>query len=279
MLELFILGLIQGITEFLPVSSSAHLVIGEKIMGLEYPGLIVEITLHFASFVALLIYFNTEIWDLITNSLKYLIKKSSYCKQQFSLMVFLIVTTLISGITGIILEQVLGEYIKHLAVTGTSLIITGCLLILIEKSHKFHFIFLKQEQDLFIKDSFFMGICQGLSVIPGISRSGITVIAGISQGYSKDLAVKLSFLLAFPIILGSFVYKLPSLIQIYQNTPSQAIEMIPGLQELIVSFVACLLASIIGIKSLISLVKRSKLSLFAIYVIFIGIIILVSISM
>ncbi|WP_331445691.1 undecaprenyl-diphosphate phosphatase [Natranaerobius thermophilus] len=279
MLELFILGLIQGITEFLPVSSSAHLVIGEKIMSLEYPGLIVEITLHFASFVALLIYFNTEIWDLITNSLKYLIKKSSYCKQQFSLMVFLIVTTLISGITGIILEQVLGEYIKHLAVTGTSLIITGCLLILIEKSHKFHFIFLKQEQDLFIKDSFFMGICQGLSVIPGISRSGITVIAGISQGYSKDLAVKLSFLLAFPIILGSFVYKLPSLIQIYQNTPSQAIEMIPGLQELIVSFVACLLASIIGIKSLISLVKRSKLSLFAIYVIFIGIIILVSISM
>ncbi|OWZ83430.1 undecaprenyl-diphosphate phosphatase [Natranaerobius trueperi] len=269
MFEMIILGIIQGITEFLPVSSSAHLVIGEKIMGLEIPGLYFEVILHLASLFALIVYFNSEVSDLLKKSIKYMYTKSTIYEQTFRFFKFLLYATIVTGVIGVCLESILDDQIKDLTVTGAALLITGILLIYIENSKKAHFIFLNHDSDLTFKNCLVIGAFQGLSIIPGLSRSGMTVIGGLLQGYSKSITLKISFLLAFPVIIGSFIYKLPELIL----TTNSSINL--SWNQIIISFITCFLASLVGIKGLIGIVKNNKLTIFAVYVIVLGIMILI----
>ncbi len=276
MFEIIILGVIQGLTEFLPVSSSAHLVISERLFNLHLPGLSIEVTLHLASLLALIYYFNTELWDILIKTIKYVVYKTNHYSKYYYTSLFLITATLTTALTGIGIEFLLDEKIKSITLTGLGLIFTGVLLIIMEKSVRSQFIFLKQEQDLNIRDGILIGICQGISVIPGISRSGFTIVSGIFSGYSKETAVKLSFLLAFPVIIGSFLYQVPELISGINSTAQIQNNEFPNKIELIAAFITSFVASLVSIKGLISLVKRQRLTLFAIYVFSLGLLAIIS---
>lgn len=260
--EALILGIIQGISEFLPVSSTAHLVIAERLLHLQIDGsntLTFEVFLHFSSLLAVIFYFRKDIFTLIQHFFKYLMtkKKQYYVNYKFSL--FILLATLLTMIAGKGLETLLGDRLVHMATISASLIITGIFLIFIEHGIDEGN---RKEGEMTLKDAIVVGLGQALAVIPGISRSGSTLILSLWCGMAKETAVRYSFLLSIPLILGITLIKIPEFIEAGYSE---------GILPLAVSFAASFVFAIIGIKWLIQMVKRTRLSYFAFYCIALGI--------
>ncbi len=169
-------------------------------------------------------------------------------------------STLITMIVGKGFEQMLGNSLTTPATIGVSLIVTGLFLILIEHGIQAG---AKSQAEINWKDSIFIGVAQALAIIPGISRSGSTLIAALWCGLSKDLALRYSFLLSIPIILGLSLLKLTD----FMNSLD-----LRYIKELWLAFAAAFLSALIGIKWMIDMVKRAKLSYFAVYCIAVGIV-------
>lgn len=261
--EALLLGIIQGISEFLPISSSAHLVLAEKILGINVNtnSLSFEVFLHLASLLAVICFFYREIIVITKDFFSYLFFKKKEALIHFRFSCFIICTTLVTMIVGKGIEELLEERITSAATIGAALIITGIFLIFIEHGIK---IGERTERKMTLRDAIIVGLAQALAVIPGISRAGSTLIAALWCGLAKETAVRYSFLLSIPIILGVTIIKLPELM----NEASSG-----GLQsELAIAFTASFFFAIIGIKWLIQMLNKAKLSYFAIYCIALGII-------
>lgn len=258
-LEALILGIVQGITEFLPISSTAHLVLVEKLLGMtfEHQDLSFELFLHLASLAAVLVYFRRDLATLWNDFFQYAYKRNSASKTNFRFVMLMIVTTLITMIVGKGLELLIGDKLLDIATIGASLIVTGLFLILIEHGSTPG---TRAQRDMTMKDAVIVGIGQSLAVIPGISRSGSTLIVALWCGLDKQLAVRYSFLLSIPIILGISLIKIPDLI-----TSGASLGV-----ELIIALHAAFIFAIIGIRWLISMVQQAKLTYFAIYCILAG---------
>ncbi|MEB1810179.1 MAG: undecaprenyl-diphosphatase UppP [Bacillaceae bacterium] len=253
-IEAFIFGLVQGITEFLPVSSTAHIVITQMIFGYTFPGLAFEIYLHLASILAVMIYFRRDIVDVVTGFFKFFVDRSKENKVHFFFGIYIIVATGITGGLGIVLKDVVGDTMKTPYFIASALAVTGLALIFIERFHKYGS---RTEKDMTFKDSIIVGLGQTLAVFPGISRSGATLIAALLAGLSRDTAVRYSFLLVIPVILGSSVLALDEL--------GSGMFSSIGAPALIVSFISTFIFSWLGIVWLIEFLKKSKLFYFAIY--------------
>lgn len=257
--EAVFLGFVQGLTEFLPVSSSAHLVIVQKLMGIEMTGLAFEVFLHFASLLAVIIFFRKEIIDITVSFIRYCFKRSPADQVHFRFGMLIILATLITGVLGIGVEKVMGDSLKSSSVVATSLFVTGFFLIAVER---INLINTRREKDMTYKDAIIVGLAQTLAVIPGISRSGSTLVAALWSGLTRETAVRYSFLLSIPVILGSSLLMIPDLGRdFFINQPLQ----------LLLSFFASFVSAIFGIKWLIYLVNKSKLDIFAYYVFLLGI--------
>jgi undecaprenyl-diphosphatase len=256
--EAIILGLVQGLTEFLPVSSSAHLVITEKLLGLHFPGLAFEVFLHFASLLAVIMFFWHDLVRITLSFIRYPFKKDPCDLVDFRFGLFIIAATLITGVLGIALEKGLNELLKSSKVVAMSLFATGFFLIAVEKMHRYGS---RRERDMTYRDALIVGLAQTLAVIPGISRSGATLVAALWSGLAKDTAIRYSFILSIPVILGSTVLMVPELgTGFFTSQPL----------ELSAAFLASFLSAIIGIKWLIYFVNQSKLTYFAYYVFLLG---------
>ncbi|MDE5412064.1 undecaprenyl-diphosphatase UppP [Alkalihalobacterium chitinilyticum] len=253
-IEAFIFGLVQGITEFLPVSSTAHIVITQMIFGYTFPGLAFEIYLHLASILAVMIYFRRDIVDVVTGFFKFFVDRSKENKVHFYFGIYIIVATGITGGLGLVLKDVVGETMKTPYFIAAALTVTGLALIFIERFHKYGS---RTEKDMTFKDSIIVGLGQTLAVLPGISRSGATLIAALLVGLSRDTAVRYSFLLVIPVILGSSVLAIDEL--------GSGMFSSIGAPALIVSFISTFIFSWLGIVWLIEFLKKSKLFYFAIY--------------
>ncbi|WP_307328182.1 undecaprenyl-diphosphatase UppP [Evansella vedderi] len=252
--EAIIFGIVQGITEFLPISSTAHIVITQLIFGYTFPGLSFEIFLHLASVLAVMIYFWRDLLNVITGFFKYIAKRNREDRTQFFFGIYILIATAITGVLGKLLTDVTADSIKTPPFIAGALVVTGLSLIFIER---FHRVGNKTEDTMTFWDSIIVGLGQTLAVIPGISRSGATLVVALLAGLNRDTAVRYSFLLAIPVILGSTVLALDD----FSMTMVDYI----GPFNLFISFIVTFVFSLIGIIWLINFLKQSKLIYFAIY--------------
>lgn len=268
-LEALFLGIIQGLTEFLPISSTGHLTIAGKLMGL----ISSENPEHWTSFMAviqlgtllaIIIYFWKDLWGIFIDFVnENLVKRNKFSNQSSnSKMGWLIILGSIPvAVIGLGFKDVIeGAFTKNLYVIASSLIILGIILALAEKIGKFK----RDLKDINWKDALIIGFAQSLALIPGSSRSGTTITAGIFVGLKRETAARFSFLLSVPAILGS------GLLEFYGSLEYIQFD---GLVNLAIATIASAISGYLAIAFLLSFLKKNSTMIFVYYRIAIGIII------
>ncbi len=201
-LQAVILGLVQGLGEFLPISSSAHLVLVPWLMNWAYFGLTFDIALHFGTLIAVVIYFWKD-W------LKLLHKGFTKPKErEGKLFWYLVLATIPGALIGFLLEDIAETVFRQPVLIACMLIILGVILYAADRRGK------KQIdlENISLRTSFLIGLSQALAIIPGVSRSGVTMTMALALGMTREGAARFSFLLSAPIILGAALVKVPELV-------------------------------------------------------------------
>lgn len=183
-MKLFFLGIVQGLTEFFPVSSSGHLYILKRFFGLANNLLPFFILLHLATLLAIIIFFRRQIKEVF---------------REKNILIHILIITLISAAIGLVVKKYISHFFDYKYVISFSILINA-LILLKAKNNSLN----RQQKDINLKDSFTLGILQGIAVFPGISRSGITISGLLKRGFQAKEAFNLSFLMAIPLILGAF---------------------------------------------------------------------------
>lgn len=265
-LQGIIIGIVQGLTEFLPVSSSAHLIFIQNILGVE-SSLAFDTFLHLGTLLAVLIYFRADIikmieaWILsIGDILQHRFKEGFYSDPYKRLSWYVIIATIPVGLVGVLFEsQVDALFAGALYVPGFFLFVTGTILYLsqrmasgqIDMSHMGWF------------QSLFMGLGQACAIMPGLSRSGTTIAAGLVMGLDKEFAAKFSFILSIPAIFGAFVIQLKDI----------GLSMGGDGAAIILGFIAAFISGYLAIKWLLDLIQNKSLDIFAYYCWIVGIVV------
>ena len=202
-----LLGLLQGATEFLPISSSGHLVLAHSVFGVEEVGLAFDVALHLGSLVGLVIYFRSDFLQMA----KTLVTRNLDEEGRFSrsLFIYICVATIPAVLAGVVFGSEAETSWRSPLLVAFTLAGVGLLLLIADKkgacSRKF--------AALTFKDILLIGLAQALAIVPGVSRSGITIITGLFLGLERAAAARFSFLLSAPVILGAGIYNLPAIFQ------------------------------------------------------------------
>lgn len=259
MLKTIILGIIQGIGEFLPISSSAHLILVPYLFGWEKSSMAFDIALHFGTLAAVLaIYFN-DWWSLFIGAVnKITKKKDSFDNRMFW---YLVAATIPGALIGFILDDIVENIFREsIVLISSALAIMGVLIYLGDKWADKHYKLETNFEHISFKQAIVIGLSQALAIIPGFSRSGTTILTARLMGLSKSAATKFTFLLSVPIIAGATILEVGNL--------ELGIETFMGV---LIAFVV----GIISIKFLLNYIKKHDFSVFAIYRVIFAIIILV----
>ena len=216
LIQSILMGIVQGLSEFLPISSSAHLVFtsnfykvfkGIEIVQESNQEVFLDIMLHLGTLIAVLIFFRKEIWAIL-KALYFGLKNKDYSSKDFKTGVYIFLGTIITVLIAFPLNEVAEFLVFKPTIVGGLLIGTGILLLFSEAWAKRH----SDKKDITLKSSILMAIAQGLAALPGFSRSGLTIATGLLNGSDRTTSAKYSFLLSIPIILGaSMVYPLVKL--------------------------------------------------------------------
>ena len=202
--KLIILSIIQGITEVLPISSSGHLILFKNLLNINYQGLDLEIFLHIGSLIAIIFFYRNYIFLLLKGTISFLFsKEKNNYKNDFNLFICLIISTLITGLFGLIFNNLIETYLSNILVLPFSFLITSILLF-VTSSIKGK----KEIKSISIRDSIRVGLFQVLGLIPGISRSGSTIAGCKLSKFDNKSSVKYSYLLFIPITFASFFLKI-----------------------------------------------------------------------
>ncbi len=251
--ETIFLGVVQGLTEFLPVSSSGHLVFFQNLLGLKGPELLLDCSLHLGTLLAVCIYFRHDLKKMAGEIRRFhLIDSSS------PLFLWVLIGTLPTGFIGLVFKSPLERLFGATTIVGLMLIVTGFIVgstRLIPKGHE-------ANTRIGLLTALAVGTAQGLAIVPGISRSGATIACGLLFGLERDLAGRFSFLLSIPAIIGALALQL--------NV--QAFERI-GLAPLFFGFVSSALVGLVALRVLMGMVRRGHLYYFAPYCWAIGLIV------
>ena len=216
LIQSILMGIVQGLSEFLPISSSAHLVFtsnfykvfrGIEIVQESNQEVFLDIMLHLGTLIAVLIFFRKEIWQIL-KALYFGLKNKDYSSKDFKTGIYIILGTVITVLIAFPMNEVAEFLVFKPAIVGGLLIVTGIFLLFSEFWAKRH----GKNADVTLKSSILIAIAQGLAALPGFSRSGLTIATGLLTGSDRTTAAKYSFLLSIPIILGaSMVYPLVKL--------------------------------------------------------------------
>ncbi|WP_134700209.1 undecaprenyl-diphosphate phosphatase [Ammoniphilus sp. YIM 78166] len=247
----FILGIIQGFTEFLPISSTGHLVLGRKYLGMAEAGLLLDTLLHFGTLIAVMAVF----WDDIVHLLKHPFSR---------LGLLLVVGTIPTAIIGLSFEDYFEEISRTGSTIGAEFIITGFILWWADRIKDKGS---KSFEQISYKDAFFIGTLQGAAILPAISRSGLTIAGSLFMGIQKEAAARFSFLLSLPAIFGACLLQGKKLV----TNESEVI----GLFPLLIGTFAAAIAGYIAVRWMLNILKRGSLKSFAYYVWGVGGIIIV----
>lgn len=201
-IQVIVLAIVQGLTEFLPISSSGHLVLVPNMFGWTDQGMAFDVAMHFGSLTAVLIYFRTDIASLLQGTSQVLTFNLQSFESRLALYIGL--GTIPAAIVGLLLGDWIGENLRSPKVIAGTLAAYAVLMLIVDR-------FGKKTRDLKnigIKDAILIGLAQALALVPGTSRSGITITAGLALGFSRTEAARFSFLLAVPVILLATAYEL-----------------------------------------------------------------------
>ncbi len=209
MLNAILLGLIQGLTEFLPVSSSGHLQILPYLFGLEPGPLAFDVALHFGTLMAVVAYFFSDLWEIGMGTLGVGDRSRAQIATARREFILLIVASIPAAVTGFLLEGTFEELLDDPRLAAVMLLVTAGFLLGAERLYAARQSTGRTQVDG--RNAITMGLSQALAIIPGISRSGATIATGMTTGLTRSAAARFSFLMSVPVIAGAFVAQLPSL--------------------------------------------------------------------
>lgn len=237
-LTALILGIVQGLTEFLPVSSSAHLVLVQEkfLTGFSQPGILFDVILHLGTVGAVLFYFRKE-----------------FLKLKLNFLILLFLGTIPAALVGVFFRDSIIPLFSDVKLVGLTLLITGFLNLMTDK-------FQAKKQEISAFDSLMVGVAQAIAIIPGISRSGSTIFAASSRGISRSQAAFFSFTLSIPAILGA------SLLELINSGTNGLV----NLDFYLVGFVASFISGFVSIGLVLKFLKEKHFSFFAYYCFVIG---------
>ena len=253
-LDAIILGIIQGLTEFLPVSSSGHLELGKAILGdnsVQEESLLFTVVLHFATALSTIVVFRKDIWEIISGLLQFKWNEEG----RFSAKI--IISMLPAVFVGLFFEKQLESFFGgNVKFVGFMLIITAVLLYFADKAKD-------TDKKVSFGNAFLVGISQAIAMLPGISRSGATISTSVLLGVDKSKAARFSFLMVVPLIFGKITKDLMSGELNFDGENNMAMGA---------GFIAAFVAGLGACTWMITLVRKSKLSYFAIYCLIVGLI-------
>ena len=266
--DAIILGIVQGLTEFLPISSSGHLVIFQHLMNINIDNISFEVFVHFGTLLSVVVVYFTDIVQMINSFFKGVFNrniKTNYRNDPyFRLSIFVIVGTIPAVFAGLLLEDFFVSIFHDINLVGVTLLITGTTIL----STRF---IKEQNREMNSLKALGIGLVQSIAILPGISRSGFTISAGLFTGLSRENAARYSFLLAIPAILGA--------------TLLHVIEMIKGgaaglsnIGPTLIGSLASFIVGYLAIRWLLSVIKSGKFVWFAPYCFAAGLIILLFLS-
>ncbi|MCX7905159.1 MAG: undecaprenyl-diphosphate phosphatase [Elusimicrobiales bacterium] len=249
----FFLGMLQGIGEFLPISSSAHLRLYSYLVGIEYQGLFFDVMLHLGTLFAVFIYFWKDILVLIKGFF-------SEDNESREFILSIIIATVPGVIFGLLLEDYAESVFRQVWLVAFSLIFFSFFIMFIDMKYGRNYCC---EKKFNWRDGFWAGIFQSIAIIPGASRSGMSISGLLFLGYSRENAAKISFFMSMPIIFGAAVFEI-------KNAGGVSLDI-----PLVVGFLSSFIFGILSIKFLLSLLKKSSLKIFVIYRLLLGMLVLI----
>ena len=262
-----ILGIVQGLTEFLPVSSSGHLVLFQNLLGFKEPELLLDCSLHLGTLLAVCIYLRHDLKSILMETKRFSmgfhesrgIKRFLRENPHTSLAIMVLVGTLPTLLIGLLFHSAIENLFGSVNWVGMMLVFTGLILAITKLIPEDHC----RREKVVILVALAVGAAQGLALIPGISRSGTTIVCGLACGLRRELAARFSFLLAIPAIIGATVVQLNA----------EAFVRV-GLLPLVSGFVAAALVGLIALRILMGMVRKGNLFWFAPYCCALGLFIL-----
>lgn len=264
-----ILGIVQGLTEFLPISSSGHLVLFQNLLGFKEPELLLDCSLHLGTLLAVCIYLRSDLKNILTETKKFTLgffqtrgtKKALKENPHTYLALMVLIGTLPTLLAGLLFRAAVEDLFGSLSTVGIMLVVTGLILAvskLIPEGHD-------RREEVAILVAIAIGAAQGLALIPGISRSGATIVCALVCGLRRELAARFSFLLAIPAIVGA------TLVQLNAEAMGRV-----GVLSLTSGFVCAALIGLIALRILMGVVRKGKLFWFAPYCWALGLLILLT---
>lgn len=280
LLEAILMGIIQGVTEFLPVSSSGHLALFKILFDVEDVGLLFDVILHLGTLIAIFAVYYKDLWKMIREGFAILAdvcrnigiffsnvskkEKGGYyrviCNGYRKFVMLVIVSTIPTGIIGVLDAGLVEKASKLLIVPGICLILTSMLLLLADHCKGGE----KMPRQVTYSNAFMIGIAQGVATMPGLSRSGTTIAACLLSGFNRKFAVKYSFIMSIPAVLGSLVFELSDLADVSFTSTEIAYYLIGMAVAAIVGYIC--------IKAMLYVVRQKRFTVFAVYCLLVGII-------
>lgn len=257
-IQSIVLGILQGVGEFLPISSSAHLILIPYLLGWQESSMAFDIALHFGTLLAVLVIYFQEWWKLFMGAIQNVTKKKKSLEGR--MFWYLVVATIPAALVGFLLDDVIENYFRgQIWLIALFLALMGVFIYIGDRWASKHY--KKREvrfEDISLKQAFFVGCSQAFAVFPGFSRSGTTILAGRLMGLSKEAITKFTFLLSVPIIAGATILKVGEL---------------EFTTEVIVGILTSFAVGVFSIKFLLNYIKKHDFSVFAFYRVVVAIII------
>ena len=242
--EAVILGIIQGLTEFLPVSSSGHLAVVQQFFGIKEPVLAFDVVLHIGTLVPVFIVFRDEIWAILRHPLQ-------------KMTGLLIAATIPAVVAGLLFGDVIEDLFGKIQIIAVCFIITAALLVIADNIKKTK----KTDADITYKDAVIVGLFQCVGIPPGISRSGAVITGSLVRGFNRGAATRFTFLLAIPAILGAAV--LTGIKVINNNGAASGVSAVCYAA----GFVAAMLSGYLAVRFMLALIRSAKLKYFSVYLV------------
>lgn len=261
LLKHLIIGLVQGFTEPIPVSSSGHVMIASEILGMGDQGFTFAILTNTASLIAIMFIYREDIIRLITGFLLFIKTRNNRYRSDFNFALYIIIGSIPAGVLGILLSDYIADNVS-MTLIAMMLFVTGIALWLIRNMRG-----TKRDGDLTAKDAFIVGLGQAVALAPGISRSGATIISSIAVGMKQETALRFSFMLYIPVSLGGVVLGISDFI----GEPNKMDLALPYT----VTFFATLFMTYFAMRWFMGIMKNGKLHYFTYYCFLVGVLLLI----
>ncbi len=256
------LGIVQGLTEPLPISSSGHVFVLKKLLGITTTDLNFEIIVNFGSLLAILVIYKDDLIKLIKNFFKYFKVKNEETKKDFKYCMLIVLGSIPVGIMGLLFKDSIESKLNNMSIIGIAFLVTSLFLLLVSNIKG-----KRNESDMNVMDSLIVGTSQVIALIPGISRSGSTLIGGLFRKLDRETALRYSFMLYIPVSVGTTILGFKDLLEM-NNIHDLVLPYGLG-------FIASMVVSYFTLRWFIKVVKKGNLKYFSLYTLLLGLLILI----